>query len=463
MDSTRKTHLSPSTTTDTTAFKREIGVFGGVSIIAGAMVGSGIFYLGSQVLQACALHPGLALLCWVVGGVVSLLGGLCFAELGAAMPRAGGYIVYLNRAFHPVVGHMAGFTDFFIGGPGSSAAIALALMAALDGWLGLGPVGVKAGAIALITVITAYNLMGVKLVSRLLNVALVAKLIPIAVIIVAALLLGRESPDLGGMGRAVAASGGMGGLFSALAMAIVATLWAYEGWMNLNIVTEEMTNPHRNLPLALGLGIGGVAVLYTLFNFAIVRVLPQDTIASLLASGEIYLGTQAIVTVLGQTGGWLVSATMIVAMFGALNGFMLAGPRLCYAIAREGHFFGVFARLHATTAVPTAAIILQGILASALVLASHLDQLTAMVVVCMMLFKLLTILAVPVLRQKFPDMARPYRVPLYPFSVIVSAVIFAALFLNAVFSDALLGLAGFCVPAIGAVVYFAFARAQKKG
>ena len=113
-----------SLTTEKTEFKREIGVFGGVSVIMGIMVGSGIFYLGSYVLDRTGMNEGLALLCWLVAGIVSLLAGLCFAELGAAMPRAGGRVVYLNEAYHPVFGFMTGFTDWLIGGPGSVAAVA---------------------------------------------------------------------------------------------------------------------------------------------------------------------------------------------------------------------------------------------------------------------------------------------------------------------------------------------------
>ncbi len=151
-----------SLTTEKTEFKREIGVFGGVSIIGGIMIGSGIFYLGSYVLERTGMDSGLALVCWILAGLISLFGGLCYAELGTAMPKAGGRLVYLDEAFHPVVGFMAGFTDWLIGGPGSIAAVSIALMTVFQPYFGLSDFGVKAAAIVLIVAATLYNLVGVR-------------------------------------------------------------------------------------------------------------------------------------------------------------------------------------------------------------------------------------------------------------------------------------------------------------
>ncbi len=162
-------------TSEKTEFKREIGVFGGVSIIGGIMVGSGIFYLGSYVIQRTAMNLGLALICWIIGGLISLMGGLCYAELGAAMPRAGGRTLYLNEAYHPIVGFLSGFTDWLIGGPGSVAAIAIALPTALRSFFQISDTGIKVFAIVLILGLTVYNCFGVKLASVLQNVSMVAK------------------------------------------------------------------------------------------------------------------------------------------------------------------------------------------------------------------------------------------------------------------------------------------------
>ena len=238
-------------TSEKTEFKREIGVFGGVSIIGGIMVGSGIFYLGSYVIERTGMNLGLSLICWIIGGLISLMGGLCYAELGSAMPRAGGRLLYLNEAYHPSVGFLAGFTDWLLGGPGSVAAIAIALPTALRFFIDINDTGIKVFAIVLIIGLTIYNCFGVKLASILQNVSMIAKLIPIVIIMCGALFLGKITPDLSLASASEAAAASGGNIITMIAFAVVASLWAYEGWTNLNTVAEEVKNPRKNLPLAL--------------------------------------------------------------------------------------------------------------------------------------------------------------------------------------------------------------------
>lgn len=448
-------------TTEKTELKREIGAFGGVSIIGGIMIGSGIFYLGAYVLERVGMNSGLALLCWIIGGLISLFGGLAYAEMGAAMPQSGGRIVYLNEAYHPVVGFMAGFVDWLIAGPGSVAAVALALMGVFQPMLGMSDFGCKIAAIVLIIGVTAYNLVGVKLASVVQNVSMVAKLVPVGIILLAALFIGRVSPDLSFASAGAYAAENNTNVFSMIALAVVASLWAYEGWTNLNTVAEEMRNPRKNLPLALIIGIGGVAILYTLFNFAIMKVLPHEEIVAMIGSGDLYLGTAVAKKLLGNFGAAVVTIGMVLAMFGCLNGLILAQPRMYYAMAKEGHFFKSFTKLNKSK-TPSTAIIVQAIISIALVMLRNLGQLTDMVVLSNMLFNVLIVLAVPILRKKFPDIERPYKVWLYPVSIIVTAIIFLALFVNSAIEDPVLGSIGFSVPALGAVVYWIFDRKLKK-
>lgn len=443
-----------------TEFKREIGVFGGVSIIGGIMIGSGIFYLGSYVLERTNYNYGLALLAWVLGGIISLFGGLCYAELGAAMPKAGGRMVYLTEAYHPCVGFLAGFSDWLIGGPGSVAALAIALPTALKSFVALSNTGIKVFAIVLIIGLTIYNCYGVKLSSILQNISMVAKLVPILLILGAALFCGKMTPDLG-IGNEVASSGATGTI-SMVAFAIVASLWAYEGWTNLNTVTEEIKNPKRDLPLALIIGIGGITVLYTLFNYAIYRVLPYDTVVSMVKAENYYLGTEVAKLIFGNAGGILVTAAMVIAIFGSTNGLILAQPRMYYAMSKEGHFFKSFGKLHPKYKVPTTALIVQAVISIILVLMRNLDQLTNLVVFQTMIFNFLTVLAVPVLRKKMPEIDRPYKVWFYPVSVIITALIFAGLVVSTFFDDPVSAVTGFVVPVIGVLFYLYFDKKNKK-
>ncbi len=461
-NSNKDVHHVEELTTDKTEFRREIGVFGGVSVIGGIMIGSGIFYLGSYVLQRVGMSSGLALLCWVIGGIITLFGGLCYAELGSAMPKAGGRVVYLNEAYHPIVGFMAGFTDWLVGGPGSIAAISIALMTVFKSFTSIGPMGIKAGAIVLIVGLTVYNLIGVKSASILQSLSMVAKLIPIAIIMLAALFTGRYFPEFQYQEAAQHAVSNNTNIVSMMALAIVASLWAYEGWTNLNTVAEEIKHPEKNLPLSLIVGIGGITILYALFNFSIMRVIPHKEMVHMIESGNIYLGTAVAKRLLGSAGVIIVSVGMILAMFGSINGLVLAQPRMYYAMAEEGHFFKSFAKLHPVHKVPHVPIIVQGIFASVLVLVRSLDQLTNMVVVTGMLFNVLVIFSVIVLRKKYPTINRPYKVWFYPVSVVITSFIFLALALNAAIEDPITGITGFIVPIVGAVVYSIFDKKLKK-
>lgn len=402
------------------------------------------------------------MICWIIGGLISLCGGLCYAELGAAMPKAGGKMVYLNESYHPVVGFMCGFTDWLVGGPGSNAAVAIALMAVFKTFFNISEFGIKVAAIVLIIGLTVYNLYGVKWASRIQSISMVAKLIPIALIMFVALFAGKVSPNLSLGSASTYATSNSTSVFSMMAIAIVAALWAYDGWNNLNTVAEEIKNPKRNLPLALIIGIGGITFIYTLFNFAIMRVLPHDEIVKMINNNDLYLGTAVAKKIFGGAGVTIVSVAMILSMFGCLNGMIMAQPRLYYEMAVDGHFFSSFKKLHPKYKVPTAAIIVQGILSVALVCLRNLDQLTNLVVITGMIFNIMVILAVPILRRKYPNIERPYKVWLYPVTVIISAVVLTALTVQGVMDDPVNGAIGLSVPALGALTYYIFDRKMKK-
>ncbi len=439
-----------------TEFKREIGLFGGVSILGGIMIGGGIFYLGSYVLMRTGFSLGLALVCWLLGGLVSMLGGLCYAELGAMIPKAGGMTVYLNNAYHPLVGFLSGFQLLLVGAPGSLAAGALALTA----MFGFGGIVEKVIASCILIAFTLYNSYGVKGSSVLQNMTMIAKLIPIAIIMFAALFMGDVTPSLSMTPMDGAVS--IGTMFSMIAFATVATLWAYEGWTNLNSVAEEIKNPKKNLPLSLIIAIAGIALLYALFNFAIYRVIPLEEIHTLINNGEVYLGTEVAIRMFGAIGGTIVTVGMVISMIGSLNGMTLAFPRVPYALAEEGHFFPALKKLHPKYKIPSNALWLQCLISIALIWSRNLSQLTSLVVFSSMLFNLLVIIAVPVLRKKMPDLDRPYKVWGGMFTIALAILVNIALVINSCMEDPVTSLMGLCVPAIGVLVYLFFDRKLKK-
>lgn len=441
-------------------FKKEISLFGGVSIIGGIMVGSGIFYLGSYVLMRSGMSMGLALLSWIIGGIVSLIGGICFAELGASDTKAGGLTVYLTKAYNPLIGFLCGFNSWLIGGPGSIAALAIALPSALTMIFPMSDMLIKIFAIILILLLTAVNYFGVKFGSKLQNVSMIAKLIPIGIIMIAGLVFGQVSPDLSLTPKTGDVN--LSSIISMVAFAVVASLWAYEGWTNLNTVAEELKNPKKNLPLAIVISIVSITILYTLFNYSIYKVIPFEEIQVLLSNNEFYLGTYAAEKLMGRTGSLLVVIGMVVAMFGSLNGCILAFPRMYYAMSEQGHFFESFKKLHPVYKVPTSALLSQCAISIILVLLRNLDQLTSLVVFTGMLFNTLGIIAVLIYRRKYPDLERPYKVIGYPFTVIITILIFMGLLINTFIGDPQTSIIGMVVPVVGVLFYIYFERKTKR-
>lgn len=435
---------------EATEMRREVTLFGGISVLAGIMIGSGIFYIGAIVLQRAGMSPGLSLLVWIIGGLVTLLSGICFAELGAMIPKAGGYYVYLREAYGERIAFMCGFGNFTLSNPGSIAALAVAFAAALNSLWTIDPVAQKVIAIATVVLLTLINIRGVALGSRLQNVFMVLKMLPILLILFAGLFFGTESPDLFMIPGEMPS---FGTLMSMIGFAVIATLWAYEGWTNLNNIAEEIKNPKRNIPLSLILAITGVALLYVLFNYSIFRVVPYDKIVEMVDSGNFYLGTEAANMLFGSAGMYIVGAAMILAIFSSLNGCVLAFPRMYYAMARDGAFFKPFGKLHPTYRTPMNAQIASACLAIVLIISRTLGELTSLVALCGMIFHGMTFFSVIILRRKYPDLERPYKVWLYPIPILLICAIMIGLIANTIVNDPFTVVLGFIVPLLGLVIY----------
>ncbi len=393
-----------------------------------------------------------------------MMGALCFSELSASRPKAGGLTVYLNEIYHPIVGYMYGFSQWLIASPGSIAAIAIAIPTALiDFFPGMTNGQVKAIAVALIILFTLYNILGVKEASIFANITLVAKMLPMLIILLAALFMGNIMPDLDPTPvTSTGESAGIWGGISMVSFAVLASLWAYEGWSNVTNIGEEMRNPKKDLPKALIIGVACVTVFYVMFNFAIYRVIPMDEAQAMIEADNVYLGTTVARTLLGNFGAILVVAGMLIAMIGSLNSQVLVYARISYAMSEEGHFFknqGVLNK----KGVPANALILQGIIACILVLLRSLDQLTTLVVFLGMIGSVLGVAGVMVNRIRFPELEKPYKVWGYPVTVIITTLIFIALMISNFMDDPILSIIGlFVVPAIGACIYIYYDKQIKK-
>ena len=431
-----------------TAMRREIGLFGGISVLAGIMIGSGIFYIGGIVLARCEMSLGLSLLVWLVGGLITLMSGVCYAELGAMMPKAGGSYVYLREAYGERTAFVSGFSNFILSSSASIAALAVAFAGALATVLPLGPVAQKVVAVGTIVALSLVQIRGIRTGAFVQNVFMVLKLLPIGLIMIAGLFFGTESPDLLAMPSETPS---LTAFLPVVAFAVVATLWAYEGWHNLNSIAEEIKNPQRNIPLAILLSIVGVALLYVLFNYSIFRVLSPEVIAAMVSEGNFYLGTAAAETLFGTYGGILVSAAMIL-------GCVMVFPRVYYAMARDGAMVRSLGVLHPELRTPVNAIIASGAISIGLVLLRDLSSLTSLVAVSGIIFNALTFYAVIILRRRMPTVDRPYKVWAYPYLIWAVILVMAALLASTIIADPVTALLNVIVPAVSLVVYEVFFR-----
>lgn len=433
-----------------TDMRREVGLFGGISVLAGIMIGSGIFYIGAIVLQRSGMSLGLALLVWLVGGLVTLLSGICYAELGAMMPKSGGVYLYLREAYGERLAFMCGFANFTLGNSGSIAALAVAFAAALSSMVPLDEWTQKSIAVGLVVLLTAVNIRGIKAGSTVQSIFLVLKMLPIVLILFAGLFMGTESPDLFAM---PAETPSLMNILSMVGFAVIATLWAYEGWTNLNVIGEEIRNPKRNIPLSIIISIVGVALLYVLFNYAVYRVIPFDAIQQMVASGNYYLGTAAAEKLFGSAGMIVVGSAMVLAIFSSLNGCIMAFRDVLRHGPATGAFFKSLGHSHPPWKTPVNAILASSAVSICLILFRSLSELTSLVAVCGMIFHGMSFYAVIVLRKKYPTMERPYKVWLYPFTVLLICAIMIALIVNTVVNDPVTAALSFIVPLLGLGIY----------
>ena len=438
--------------------KKELGVFSGISLVAGMTIGSGIYYLGSYVLERVNMSMGMALVCWIVGGIVSILGGLCFAELGAEMPVTGGMTTYLAKDYHPLAGFVNGFSGFLLTASGSIASLALAAVTPFQEEFAFSEPVTKAIAIGLIVLFTIINLRGIKTAAAIQNISMVLRLVPLVLVIVLGVFAGKNQPDLS---LATAFTTDTPPTFfnivKVIGYATFASLWAYEGWTNLNTVAGEMKRPKRDLPLAIIISMGGIMLIYTLFNFAVYRIIPQAEVNSMIADGNIYLGKTAAFNVMGNFGKWIVLIGMAVGIVGTVNGDCLVFPRTYYAMARGGFFFKKCGEVN-DKGVPAFAIIASSAMSIILVLFNSLQQLTDWLVTVSALLNLMAIFAVLIFRKKYPDMERPYKVWGGVPVIILTCLLFVVLLVNNFVEDPLTSAKGLIIIALCIPFYYIFRK-----
>jgi len=374
--------------TETAGFRRELGLFDSVVVVAGGIVGVGIFANPSNVARVVG-DPVLILLVWTIGGAVALIGGFVWAELASRFPEVGGQYVYLQRAYPPVVGFLYGVALLFIINGGSLAAVAILFASYVDRSLvPIGAVGIRAAAAAALVALTAVNAVGVRAGKRTNNALMAAKVI--GMIALVALAFGRGASSSASRFDLAVDHLSARMLFTAL----IPILFAYGGWQSCANIAAEIKDPRRNLPRANVLGVLVVVALYLTLNLAYLWVLTPAQIAASPA-----LASDMAFAAAGRTGAQFVTALIVISTLGFLSVVILTGPRLYYAMACDGLFFARAGRLHPRYRTPVFALWFQCAVSLVLLTTNTYDQLLSYVVFADWLFFGLTAGALLIVRR----------------------------------------------------------------
>jgi basic amino acid/polyamine antiporter, APA family len=423
---------------------RKLGLLDATNIVVGTMIGSAIFIVPASIAQDVPSAPAI-LAAWLLGGVLSLCGALAYAELGAMMPATGGQYVYLREAWGPLWGFLCGWTFFFAARSGGIAAVAAAFAIYVSHFVPISPVMSRIVAALLILVLAFVNYRGVRLGANVQNVFSGLKVLGLVVLIAsmfgtAPAASGEPVPD---------ASVSLKGFGAAM----IACLWAYNGWFAVSLVSGEIKNPSRNIPLSIIVGTSAVTVLYLLANTGYLRIFGIGEIA-----GAERIAAAAAERSMGSIGSAFVAATILISTFGTTNGNTLTAPRIYFAQARDGLFFRRFADIHPRFQTPHWSIAGQGIWCAILALTGSYMQLVSYAVFSFWLFYGLTVAGLIVLRRKFPDAPRPYRMWGYPVTPILFVVASAWVAASSVLSSPWTTLIGSAIIASGVPAYFVWRR-----
>jgi amino acid transporter len=409
---------------------RGLGPWASIAIVVGTMIGTGIFLKPAEMARE-GRSVSIVFAAWIVGAILTIFGALSFAELGAAMPEAGGEYAYLRRAFGPAWGFLFGWMHSIVGRPSSASSIAAGMMRflgfflpavaaplftvhiaipGLTGWLKpydfvftwAQPLGVF-----WLVLMTGVNYLGVRLGGGVQVFLTAIKLFSVLIVIGVAFAL--PSSGLHSVDPIWPAVGSVG-LFSAFFATLAAALWAYDGWEDLNLVGSEVENPQLNFPRALVGGVCLVAVIYLLFSTACLRVLPFQDVAN-----SAHVASDVVERVVGHGAAQWVTLAMLISALGSMNSSVLSGARVPYAMARDGIFFKIADGIHPKYRTPGRALIFQCVLASLMALTGTFEELTNLFIFAGWIFYGFAVVALFRLRWTEPNLPRPYRCWGYPW------------------------------------------------
>lgn len=436
-----------------TNLPRTLGLRDLILLNIGSVIGSGIFLVPATVLRQVNGLIIPALLVWLVGGLLSLLGALTYGELGAMKPASGGLYVYIRDCFGRLPAFLFGWTLFFVISSGAVATLAVAFATYLGELVPLNSVLEKLIAVTMIVVVTTVNVLGTRISANLQNWTTATKALGILLMSIVLLWLGR---GFHGSAAAMWPTHYNASLVSGFGLAMLGVLWAYEGWQFVTYNAGEVLNPKRTLPLGLVIGATALIGIYLIANLAYLAALGPNDVAN---SNRV--AATAVSTVVGPGAAKLIAIIILISIFSAANGIMLTSPRVYYAMARDGLFFRKLAEVHPRFKTPAFAVIAGAGWSIVLAISGTFDQLLTYVVFVGWIFYALAAASIFVYRRRAPDAVRPYRVPGYPITPILFVLAAAALALNTIVTQPLRAGVGLGIVLAGSPAYLIWrARGQ---
>ncbi len=466
----------PTVITESKAgFVKGLGLMDATTLVMGSMIGSGIFIVSADVGRQVQ-SPGLLIICWLLGAMLTIIAALSYGELAAAMPHAGGQYVYLREAFGRLWGFLYGWTLFVVIQTGTIAAVAVAFakytgvffpsISAKNYLIGSGAIGLTTQqllAIIIIVVLTLVNTRGIRTGAMVQNVFTFAKVASLLGLAILGFLLGRNPQVIAAnFGNLWKTTGGGSidwgwATIAVVGTAMVGPLFSSDSWNNVTFAAAEVRNPKRNLPLALGLGVGVVSALYIACNFVYLSVL---TFSQIQTAPEDRVATAVVSVMFGPVATQIMAAAIMVSTFGCLNGIILSGARVYFTMAHDNLFFKQAGVLNPRTHAPVSALVMQCVWSVLLTLSGQYNDLLDYVIFAVLLFYILTIGGLFKLRRTRPDLERPYRAVGYPvlpalYMVMAGLIEFLLLWNKPTFT-----VRGLVLVLLGVPVYFLWRRKE---
>ena len=425
--------------------QKSLGVGAALSTVVGMVIGGGVFFKPQAVYTLTGGAPGLGMLTWVLAGIVTIAAGLTAAEVSAAIPKTGGMMVYIEEIYGEKLGFLTGWMQSVLFFPATIAALAVMFGQQSAGLLGNDGLSLPL-ALGVILLIAVLNTLGSKTSGLIQTVSTVGKLLPLALIIIFGFIKGEGNNAI--MSPMVAE--GLSPM-SVIGQVLIAILFAYDGWINVGAIAGEMKNPGKDLPKAIVGGLSLVMAVYVVINLAYLWVLPADQLAQ-YASPASAVAEQ----IFGPMGGKFVTVGILVSVFGALNGYLLTGPRITYTLGANKTLPATLGKLSANGS-PVNATLAMAVLSCLYALSGQFNLLTDLSIFAVWVFYTLTFIGVIKLRKDQPNLHRPYKVPLYPIVPIIAIacglfVVVNQLFLSGM-TNTMISLGGLVITLLGLPVY----------